>query len=129
MAHPNEDLLRRGYAAFSSGDLETVFSLFAGNIMWHSGGSNQLTGDYRGHEAVTGFFTRLMEVTGGTFQLDVHDVLANDTHGTVLVTVRAERDGEPTAVRQVNVWHMADGKATEFWVFAEDTAELDKMFA
>jgi ketosteroid isomerase-like protein len=129
MAHPNEDLLRRGYAAFGSGDLETVFGLFADDVVWHNGGSNQLTGDYRGHDAVMAMFGKLLEVTGGTLQLELHDVLANDTHGTVLVTAHAERDGQPVDVREVNVWHLADGKATEFWVFAEDTAELDKMFA
>jgi uncharacterized protein len=129
MTHPNEDLLRRGYAAFSTGDLDTVFSLFADDMVWHNGGSNQLSGDYRGHEAITGMFGKLIEVTGGTLQLDIHDVLANDTHGTVLVTAHAERDGKPIAVREVNIWHLADGKATEFWVFAEDSADLDKMFA
>jgi uncharacterized protein len=129
MAHPNEDLLRRGYEAFSTGDLNTVFSLFADDMVWHNGGSNQLTGDYRGQEAIMGMFGNLLEVTGGTLRLDIHDVLANDTHGVVLVTAHAERDGQPIAVREVNIWHVADGKATEFWVFAEDSADLDKMFA
>jgi ketosteroid isomerase-like protein len=127
MAHPNEDLLRRGYVAFSAGDMETVFSLLADDMLWHNGGSNQLTGDVRGHEAIMGFFGKLIEATGGTLQLEVHDVLANDTHGTVLVTAHADRDGQPMAVRQVNVWHLADGKATEFWSFAEDTAAYDRM--
>jgi uncharacterized protein len=129
MAHPNEDLLRRGYAAFGVGDLETVFGILSDDILWHNGGSNQVTGDYRGHEEVMGFFGKLIELTGGTFQLDIHDVLANDTHGVVLVTAHAERDGQPMAAREVNVWHLADGKATEFWVFPEDTAELDRMLA
>ncbi len=129
MAHPNEDLLRRGYEAFGTGDLDTVFSLFADDMVWHNGGSNQLSGDYRGHQAITGMFGKLLEVTGGTLRLDIHDVLANDTHGTVLVTAHAERDGQPIAVREVNIWHLADGKATEFWVFAEDSGDLDKMFA
>ncbi len=129
MAHPNEDLLRQGYAAFGTGDLDTVFGLFDDDMVWHNGGSNQLTGDYRGHQAIMGMFGKLLEVTGGTLRLEIHDVLANDTHGTVLVTAHAERDGQPITVREVNIWHVADGKATEFWVFPEDSAELDKMFA
>jgi len=129
MAHPNEDLLRRGYAAFSSSDMDTVFNLFANDMVWHNGGSNQLTGDYRGHEAIMGMFGKLIELTGGTFQLDIHDVLANDTHGVVLVTVSAERDGQPISVREANTWHLADGKATEFWPYPEDSAALDKIFA
>jgi uncharacterized protein len=129
MAHPNEDLLRRGYAAFSTGDLATVFGLFADDMVWHNGGDNQLTGDFRGHEAIMAFFGKLVDVTAGTFRLDIHDVLANDTHGTVLVTAHAERDGQAMSVRQVNVWHLADGKATEFWAFPEDSVALDRMFA
>jgi uncharacterized protein len=129
MTHPNEDLLRRGYAAFAAGDIETVLGIFSDDILWHIGGSNQLTGDYRGHEAVMGFFGRMMEITGGTFHLDIHDVLANDTHGTVLVTAHAERDGQPLTAREVNVWHLADGKGTEFWAFAEETSDIDRMFA
>ena len=70
-----------------------------------------------------------MDVTGGTFRLDIHDVLANDAHGTVLVTAHAERDGQPISVREVNIWHLADGKTTEFWSFPEDSVAIDRMFA
>jgi ketosteroid isomerase-like protein len=59
----------------------------------------------------------------------VHDVLANDTHGAVLVTAYAQRDGNPLEMREVHTWHLADGKATEFWAFAEDSAELDQFFS
>jgi uncharacterized protein len=128
MAHPNEDLLRRGYEAFGAGDIETVMALFADDIVWHVGGSSQLAGDYRGHDEVMGFFGRLMEVSGGTFRLEIHDVLANDQHGTVLVTAYGERDGMTIAAREVNIWHLADGKATEFWAFIENPAELDEFF-
>ena len=125
MAHANEELLRRGYEAFARGDLETVQSLFADYIVWHSGGANQLTGEYTGHQAVIAYFGKLMETTGGTFTLDIHDILANDTHGVVLVTAHGQREGRTLAMRQVNIWHLADGKATEFWSFAEDGAEFD----
>jgi hypothetical protein len=33
------------------------------------------------------------------------------------------------AVRQANIWHLADGKTTEFWTFAEDQAAVDRFFA
>jgi uncharacterized protein len=128
MTHPNEELLRRGYEAFGTGDMDTVFGMFADDMIWHVGGSSQLSGDYVGHQAIMGFFGKLLEVTGGTFRLDVHDVLANDTHGAVLVTAFGERNGRTLAMNEVNVWHLADGKATEFWVTAEDGAELDRFF-
>ena len=73
-------------------------------------------------------FGQMMESTGGTFRLDIHDILANDTHGVVLLTARATRDGQEVNVREANIWHVADGKATEFWDFAEDNRELDRLF-
>jgi uncharacterized protein len=129
MANSNEDLLRRGYEAFGSGDLDTVLSIFDPDIVWHSGGANQTTGDYRGHQEVMGFFGKIMELSGGTFRLEIHDILANDKHGVVLLTAHGERDGQTLAVRESNIWHLADGKATEFWVFAEDQPAVDRFFA
>lgn len=94
MAHPNEDLLRRGYAAYNSADLDTVQALMADDIVWHAGGSNQATGEYRGFQQIMGLFGKVIELTGGgTFRTQPHDVLANDTHGVVLVTFHAERTG------------------------------------
>jgi hypothetical protein len=75
MAHPNEDLLRRGYEAFATGDIDTVLSVFSHDIAWHVGGSNQTSGEYHGHQEVMGFFVKLMELSGGSFRLDVHDIL------------------------------------------------------
>ncbi len=54
MAHPNEDLVRSGYAAFATGDMATLDELFADDIAWHAPGRNQLSGDYVGKEAVFG---------------------------------------------------------------------------
>lgn len=129
MAHPNEKLLRRGYEAFGAGDMDTVLAIFHPDIVWHNGGSNQITGDLRGHQEVMGFFGKLMELTGGSFHLDIHDIVANDVHGVALVTAHGERDGQTFAVREANIWHLADGKATEFWTFAEDQAAIDRLFA
>lgn len=129
MAHSNEDLLRRGYEAFATGDIDTVLTVFADDIAWHVGGSNQTSGDYHGHQEVMGFFVKLMELSGGSFRLDVHDILANDTHGIVLATAHGQRDGQQLTAREVNIWHLADGKATEFWAFAEDQAAIDRFFS
>jgi ketosteroid isomerase-like protein len=84
MGHPNEDLIRRGYAAFSRGDMDTLRELFHPDIVWHAPGRSQLAGDHQGVEAVLGYFGRTMELTGGNFRADVHDVVANDEHAVSL---------------------------------------------
>jgi uncharacterized protein len=69
---------------------------------------------------------RLIEETGGTFRLDVHDVLANDEHAVALCTLSASRGGKPIEVPVANVSHLRDGKVTEFWdSTADPQASID----
>ncbi|HXW44220.1 MAG TPA: nuclear transport factor 2 family protein [Streptosporangiaceae bacterium] len=128
MAHPNEDLLRRGYEAFAAGDIETVLAIFADDIAWHIPGESQLSGDFHGHQEVLDFFGRLLGLTDGTFRLDVEQILANDTHGVVLVTAYAARDNRELVMPEVHVWRLADGKATEHRSFFWDDAVTDGFF-
>jgi ketosteroid isomerase-like protein len=125
--HPNVARIQDGYAAFAKGDFDVLTDLFAENIVWHSGGRNQLTGDYRGREAVFGYFAKLMEVTDGTFRIDLHAVLADDEHGVALAVVTASRDGNSIAVNEADVMHLRDGKVTEFWTASVDTRTVDEL--
>jgi ketosteroid isomerase-like protein len=127
--HPNLERSRAGYAAFAAGDLTTVSDLLSDDIVWHSGGDNSLTGDYEGKEAVLGYFGRLMQETDGSFKNDIHDMLANDEHGVALVTASASRGGKSFEGRVVHVFHLRDGKMTEFWAFPEDQKAFDELWA
>jgi ketosteroid isomerase-like protein len=118
--HPNVELTRRGYEAFAKGDLATLSELMADGVTWHVLGVGSLDGTYRGQSEVFGFFGRLAEETGGTFRLDVHDVLANDGHAVALCTLSASRGGKSIEVPVANVSHMRDGKITEFWASTTD---------
>lgn len=127
--HPNLVSARRGYQAFADGDLATVGELLDDNIVWHVGGNNTISGDYEGKEAVLSFFGRLMQETGGSFKSDIHDMLANDEHGVALVTQSATRGGTSIEGPVVQVFHMRDGKMTEFWTFARDQSEIDEFWS
>jgi uncharacterized protein len=113
--HPNVEQARRGYEAFAKGDLATLTELIADDAVWHVQGTGPLDGDYRGRDQIFGFFGRLAEETGGTFRLDVHDILANDEHTAVLATLSATRGSKSINEPVVNVSHNRDGKITEFW--------------
>jgi len=125
--HPNVALMRTGYAAFAAGDMDTVGSLFADDIVWHAPGNGPLAGEYRGKEQVFGLFAKLFEMTGGTFRQETHDILANDEHACVLVRTRWEKP-KPFEGRAVHVWHIKDGRATEYWLHNEDQAAADAAF-
>jgi hypothetical protein len=126
--HPNLVIARAGYEAFDRGDMAAVSDLLSDDIVWHSGGSNVLTGDYAGKEAVLDFFSLLMRESGGTYRNDVHDMLANDEHGVALVTVSASRGGEAYEGRVIHVFHMSDGKMIEFWSYPEDQSRFDEFW-
>jgi ketosteroid isomerase-like protein len=121
---------RKTYEAFASGDMATVSEMLAPDTVWHILGHSSLAGDYKGKEAVFGFFKQLMERTNSTFRLEVHDILANDHHGTSLVTERAERNGKKLESRAVHVTHPdSEGRIKEFWAFQEDQAATDEFWA
>lgn len=70
-----------------------------------------------------------MEHTGGTFKLEIHDLLANDEHGVVLVTLTGERRGKSLNANDVHVWHVRDGKFSEFWASLHDLYAFDEFWA
>jgi len=123
--HPNVDAIRRGYQAFSSGDVATMRSLWTDDLAYHVRGAGELDGDYDGPDEVLGFLARVGDQTGGTYRIDeVHAILADDEHGVVLFTQRAERKGRSLPRNGVNVWHLRDGKASECWVATADPVEM-----
>lgn len=128
MAHPNETLVRNGYEAFAKGDMQTVNDLFAEDIVWHVPGRSQLAGDYKGKDQVFEFFTKLINESGGTFQQEIHDVIANDEHAIVMVTWSAERGGNRFQDHNVHVLHVQNAKVTEFWGYAEDQYGEDQFW-
>ena len=129
MAHPNEELVRRGYQAFGTGDMATLDELFADDIIWHVPGRNQLSGTYRGKQEVFGNFVKLAELTGGTFKLDIHAILADDEHAVALLRVSAEREGKTLKDNTVQVWHIKDGKVTESWLHPADAYASDEFWS
>lgn len=118
--HPNVELTQRGYEAFAKGDFAELSNIFADDIVWHSPGPGPLSGTYRGRDEVFGLFGRLVEESGGTFKLEVHDVLANDDHAVALTTTSMSRGGKSIQTNDANVFHIKDGKVTEFWLATTD---------
>jgi ketosteroid isomerase-like protein len=127
--HRNIGVMRDGYAAFRAGDMEKVLDFLDDDVVWHTGPVGPLTGDYKGKEQVLGFFMKLIEETGGTFKIEIHDFLANNEHGVALVTLTAERKGRRLEVDAANVMHInSAGKLTEFWGTTGDFAPIEEFW-
>ena len=129
MAHPNEELIRRGFDAFSKGDMDTLRELFQADIAYHVPGRSSVAGDYHGQDEVLSLFARIFELSGGTYQIELHDAVANDDHSVALFTASGQRGGTALEDRTVLVAHVRDGRFAEIWILSEDLYALDAFFA
>jgi ketosteroid isomerase-like protein len=125
----NAELIRSGYEAFSRGDVGGALAVFAEDILWHVPGRGPLSRDYHGHAEVLGFFETFMTLSGGTFRIQVDDVLAKGDTVVVLCTESAQRNGEPWSSPQVHVWTMRGGRAVRFWQYQGDQQTEDEFWA
>jgi len=126
--HPNVARILDGYAAFATGDLTALNEQFADDILWHIGGRNQFSRDYRGRDEVYSLFGRMAEASGGTFAIEVHAILADDEHGVAIVVSRGTRNGKSFAIKEAHVFHLRDGKVVEFWDASTDQNAGDELF-
>jgi uncharacterized protein len=129
VTHPNEDLVRKGYEAFATGDMATLNALFADDIVWHAPGRNELAGTFRGKQEVFANLQNVAEMTGGTFKLEIHALLADDEHAVALLGVTAQRNGKTLNDNTVQVWHLKDGQATESWIHPWDAYASDEFWS
>jgi uncharacterized protein len=125
--HPNVARIKDGYAAFAKGEFVVLNDLFAEDVLWHEPGRNQIAGDYRGRDAVYGFFGSLMEATEGSFHLEVQTVFADDERGVALVVSTASRGGRSVEVYDAHVFRLHDGKVVEFWNASTDPYAYDEL--
>ena len=128
-ADENRRLVEGIYAAFARWDLPAMFQAFDENIFWHIPGRGTLSGDYRGHRELLGFFQRFMQHSGGTFRVAVEDILANERRVLALVTESAERGVRKWSSPQVHAWTIERGKATVFWQFQGDQRSEDDFWS
>lgn len=128
MAHPNAELLRRGYEAFAEQDMETVSDLWTDDIGWHSYGESPFSGDFKGKQEVFGVLAKIPQETE-SFSQELHDIVANDEHAIALVSQTMTVNGQTTTFETVHIWHVnSDNKFTEAWIVPMDQAAAAKIW-
>jgi uncharacterized protein len=124
--HPNATLVRNGYQAFASADLEAIRAALADRAQWESAGRNWLVGRYSGPNAIIAFLQAVFTYSEGTYRTDVQDIFANDERVVVLQRSSAKRsDGKTLDVDAAVVFDITGGKITAVrawpWdLYAED---------
>lgn len=123
--HPNALAYRLAADAFRAGDLATVRTVIADDVVWHVPGAHPMAGDLRGLEAVVAWLVRLRALG---FTLREHDVFGNDAHVCALSVMGARRPGVEVETRVVSVFHFRDGRQVERWIHPEDPVAWDAIF-
>ena len=123
MPHPGESVVRGMYEAINRRDMEAVAAAFAEDAVWHGSGA-----EIRGAQEISGLVSQLIEASGDTLRIDLHDITSSDKHVVALQTTHAERDGRSLEDRVVYVFHVTDGRITEAW-FNGDPRTQDEFWS
>ena len=120
--HPNAELYRTGLERFADGDTDAFGEMLADDVVWWQIGMAE---PVRGKEAVIAQMAAFDDVE---FNLDIHDVLANDEHTVALVAVTVRAGDQEFSYRTTEIVHAKDGKVTERWAFSDDTEAIASFF-
>ena len=119
-AQDNKEIIERGYAAFSAGDVETVMSLFDDDIEWVQPGESSVSGTFHGKAEVMEHIGRLAEkdLTVKLIQL----VADGDTVVAITEVTAGGETGE-----DADVFTVRNGKTVSARVHG-DTALLERVY-
>ena len=119
-AQDNKEIIERGYAAFSAGDVEAVMSLFDDDIEWVQPGESSVSGTFHGKAEVMEHIGRLAEK-----DLTVN-LKALVAEGDTVVAITEVTAGGETG-EDADVFTVRNGKTVSARVHG-DTALLERVY-
>lgn len=120
MSNDNIEVTRKGYEAFTAGDLEAALDVFSDSAEWTINGDSMIGGTYRGKHELTELFMRLAEKTT---KVETKRYLAD---GDVVMVLTRVSVGDESA-DEADVFEFRDGKVVKAHSFG-DTAMQERVF-
>ena len=127
MAHPNVDLVQRLYAAFMSGDQESLMASIDPDVRWHNSGYDPTSGTYEGIEAVLGYLIGQNHMDD--YRLEVSDMLASDMRVAVIARTSGRRGDQRLSNDFVQILRIEDGRVREVWNYYWDQRAIAQFLA
>ena len=125
----NAALVRQGYDAFNAGDIGTLTGILREDVSFYQPGDAEPAGDYRGRDAVLGFFGKLAERSNGTFRAEIEQLWTSDRHAIVVHHATGTRDGAELGTRTAMTLELVDGKVASFVAVQSDQNAWDAFFS
>jgi ketosteroid isomerase-like protein len=120
MSNQNIEVTKKGYDAFTAGDLEAALNVFDDSAEWIINGESMIGGTYRGKAELAELFMRLAEKST---QVETKRFLAD---GEVVMVLTQVTVGAETA-DEADVFEFRDGKVVKVHSFG-DTAMQERIF-
>jgi uncharacterized protein len=126
----NGDLVRQGYEAFNSADLETLGRLFSEGASWITPGRSSVAGHARGRDTVFAQFGRYGAETAGTFRAELKQVLTAPD-GTVIGLHHntGERNGKQLNTDCCIVFEFEGGRVVSGREYFSDLYNWDQFWS
>jgi ketosteroid isomerase-like protein len=126
----NLETVRQGYAAFASGDMETLMTLYNDDAVHIVPGSSRVSGSHKGKDSILGLYGSLFELSNGTLRIQLDHVLSDGGNRVVSIhTSSLEKDGETFTQTEALLFTLVDGKVAEIVDFFADIALNDRLFS
>ena len=109
----NIEIMRRGYAAFANGDIETLKTLFSANANWNQTETGVLPGIYRAVNGILEYFGQLAHESQGSLRVEPQAMAASGDRVFVLERVTGTRKGKTLNTTDVLVFKLNNGVVTE----------------
>jgi len=119
------------FDSLAKGDLNTLGSLFAEEVVWHQPGTGTLSGVYKGKDAVFSLFGQFMQISEGTFKIDsVNAIMANGNLVSAILSFSAKKKGGAEInMKGIDLMKVENGKITEVYLFSEDQQVEDQFWS
>jgi hypothetical protein len=127
--HPNAIMLKTAHENFQKGDIEALFGLMADDMAWHMPGTNALSGDFVGREAILGSFAALQANVDAYWAWPL-DYFGSDNHVVLVAKVQARRGEKSLDCLECLLWRVDEaGKLAEVWHLALNEKAWDAFFS
>ena len=129
MAESKEDLVRRGYEAFSAGDLDTLRAIMTPDVVHSVPGSNPTSGEHQGIDNVLALYGQPFELSGGTVSTEIKSVTTRGDKVVVVHHSKAQREGRTLDVDETIQFSFSGDKVSRLDETYDDPAAEDAFWS
>jgi YbgC/YbaW family acyl-CoA thioester hydrolase len=117
-------------AFYQGGGSAELRALLTEDIVWHVPGNNAIAGEYRGIEAVMGYFARRRDLADRSFRMTGREVLTGEDGWIASLTDgHAVIDGQDRTWSTVGLYRVRDGRIAACRLLPFDAAAFDAIWA